>query len=177
MGMKLQSIRSACLAALLLVANARAETSASGGAPDLTGTTWQVVAFEGGNGKKLLPADKTRYTVAFSDGRVHLRIACNRGGGTWMSPESGQVEFGPLTTTRMACQPPNPLNDRIFKDWLFVRSYMVRDGRLFLSLIADKGIYELEPAEGSRAPQPAAPATSPSAPAPSAEGAAKPRAD
>jgi uncharacterized lipoprotein YbaY len=47
--------------------------------------------------------------------------------------------------------PPAPLNDRIVKDWEFVRSYTIKDGHLFLSLMADGGNYEFEPAslEGS----------------------------
>jgi uncharacterized lipoprotein YbaY len=32
------------------------------------------------------------------------------------------------------------------KDWQYVRSYVVKDGHLFLSLMADGGIYEFEPA-------------------------------
>jgi para-nitrobenzyl esterase len=31
------------------------------------------------------------------------------------------------------------------KQWGFIRSYVVRDGHLFLSLMADGGIYEFEP--------------------------------
>jgi para-nitrobenzyl esterase len=30
------------------------------------------------------------------------------------------------------------------KQWDFIRSYVMRDGRLFLSLMADGGIYEFE---------------------------------
>jgi hypothetical protein len=41
------------------------------------------------------------------------------------------------------------LHDRIARDWKFVRSYTLKDGRLFLSLMADGGIYEFEPPGGS----------------------------
>ena len=41
--------------------------------------------------------------------------------------------------------PANPLTDRWTKDFMSVRSYVMKDGRLFLSLMADGGIYEFEP--------------------------------
>lgn len=31
------------------------------------------------------------------------------------------------------------------KQWGYIRSYVVKDGHLFLSLMADGGIYEFEP--------------------------------
>jgi hypothetical protein len=31
------------------------------------------------------------------------------------------------------------------EDWEFVRSYIIKDGHLFLALMADGGIYEFEP--------------------------------
>jgi len=34
------------------------------------------------------------------------------------------------------------------KRWPFVRSYVLKDGRLYLSLMADGGIYEFEPGGG-----------------------------
>ena len=40
---------------------------------------------------------------------------------------------------------PAPLNDHIPKHWEYMRSYILKDGHLFLSLIADGGIYEFEP--------------------------------
>jgi para-nitrobenzyl esterase len=46
--------------------------------------------------------------------------------------------------TRARC-PEGSLHDQLVKQWGFVRSYVVRDGHLFLSLMADGGIYEFEP--------------------------------
>jgi putative lipoprotein len=50
----------------------------------------------------------------------------------------------------MMC-PPARLNDRLTKDWEYVRSYTINNGHLFLSLMADGGNYEFEPVsrEGS----------------------------
>jgi para-nitrobenzyl esterase len=116
----------------------------------LGGTSWQLVQFQGGDDTILKPDDKTKYTLAFgADGRVSVRLDCNRGSGTWRSPNGVQLEFGPLALTRAMC-PPESLHDRIAKDWSFVRSYVIKDGHLFLSLMADGGIYEFEPISGNQ---------------------------
>lgn len=111
---------------------------------ELGGTSWQLVKFEGGDGKVLTPDDSGKYTVAFApDGGVSARIDCNRGRGTWKSSGGNDLEFGPLGLTRMMC-PTAALNDRIARDWDSVRSYTLRDGHLLLSL-ADGGTYEFRP--------------------------------
>ena len=115
----------------------------------LAGTTWRLVRFLGKDGKNLTPSGKAKYTIAFGkDGQVNARIDCNRGHGTWKSPGPNQLQLGPLALTRAMC-PPSPLNDRIAKDWEAVRLYTIKDGRLFLSLTGDAGIYEFEPAAPS----------------------------
>jgi heat shock protein HslJ len=118
---------------------------------DLGGTTWRLVKFEGGDETILTPDDPAKYTIAFqSDGRLSARIDCNRGTGTWKSSGPPGLEFGPLALTRAMC-PPGSLHDQIVKQWPYVRSYVMRDGHLFISLMADGGIYEFEPvgSEGS----------------------------
>jgi heat shock protein HslJ/membrane-bound inhibitor of C-type lysozyme len=113
--------------------------------PGLGGTSWQLVKFQGSDDKTLTPADRGKYTIAFAaDGRVAVRIDCNRGSGSWTSSGAGQVQVGPLALTRAFCQPA-PLTDRLAKDWDLVRSYVFKDNHLFLSLMADGGIYEFEP--------------------------------
>lgn len=62
---------------------------------------------------------------------------------------SNQLQFGPLALTR-AKYPGGSLHDHIVKQWGFIRSYVVRDGHLFLSLMADGGIYEFEPVEKTK---------------------------
>jgi para-nitrobenzyl esterase len=111
----------------------------------LGGRSWQLVQFQGSNDKTLMPDDKAKYTIAFeTDGRVSTRLDCNRGRGTWTSTGPHQRQFGPLALTRAMC-PPGSLHDRLVKDWAFVRSYTLKDGHLFLSLLADGGTYEFEP--------------------------------
>jgi para-nitrobenzyl esterase len=139
------------LAALLLAiaCSPHVQTSRPNAAADLGGTSWQLVKFQGSDDKTLTPDDKAKYTIAFeTDGRVSARIDCNRGRGTWKSSGPNQLQFGPLALTRAMC-PPGSLHDRIAKDWEFVRSYTIKDRHLFLSLMADGGVYDFEPIGGS----------------------------
>lgn len=131
--------------AVLLVSLATVLAQSPSPESSLAGTSWRLVEFRGGDGKVLRPDDPNKYTVAFGkDGRVAVRIDCNRGSGTWKSPSANQLTFGPLALTRMACLNAS-LYDRVAKDWDYVRSYTRKDGHLFLSLMADAGIYEYEP--------------------------------
>lgn len=130
---------------LLAIACASRAQTAQTEANSLGGTKWQLVKFQGSDGTTLTPKDKSKYTIAFDkDGTVSARIDCNRGHGTWKSSGPNQIEFGPLATTRAFC-PPGSLYDQITKQWGYIRSYTLKDGHLFLALMADGGIYEYEP--------------------------------
>ncbi|NOT25650.1 MAG: META domain-containing protein [Acidobacteria bacterium] len=111
----------------------------------LNGTSWQLVRFIGGDDTVLLPRAGAAYTVEFgSGGELSARVDCNRGRGSWQSSGPNQLQFGPLALTRALC-PDQTLHDQIIRQWDFVRSYVLKDRRLFLSLMADGGVYEFEP--------------------------------
>jgi heat shock protein HslJ/membrane-bound inhibitor of C-type lysozyme len=111
----------------------------------LAGTSWQLVRFEGGDDTILTPDDGSKYTIAFAaDGTLTARMDCNRGRGTWTSSGPNQLELGPLALTRALCLPPS-MHDQIVKQWPNIRSYVLKDGHLFLALKADGGIYEFAP--------------------------------
>lgn len=111
----------------------------------LGGTSWQLVRFQSGDGRVLAPDERARYTVAFAkDGVVNVRFDCNRGRGSWHSAQKSRLEFGPMALTRAMC-PPGSLHDQLVKQWPYIRSYTLKDGRLFLALMADGGTYEFEP--------------------------------
>jgi para-nitrobenzyl esterase len=136
----------ALLASVCLTVSA---TVASAQSP-LAGSSWQLVRFQGGDGTVLTPDDGGKYTIAF-DARgngMAMRIDCNRGRGTWKSAGANQIEFGHMAVTRALCLDSN-LHDQILKQWGNIRSYAIRDGHLFLSLMADGGTYEFEPMNGS----------------------------
>jgi putative lipoprotein len=121
------------------------QTSTPSTSPGLAATAWQLVKFQGGDGATLTPDDGAKYTIGFgAGGLLTARVDCNRGRGTWTSSGSNQIALGPLALTRAQC-PPGSLHDQIVKQWGYIRSYVVKDGHLFLSLMADGGIYEFEP--------------------------------
>lgn len=83
---------------------------------------------------------------------VNMRLSCNRASGRWSAetgaePSSGRFQFGPLAATLARCPPPS-LDERVTTHAGFVRSYLLKDGRLYLTLMADGGIYVWEPNAG-----------------------------
>lgn len=134
-------MRLAFVLAVLLVGCAQPARQAE----TLAGTSWRLVAFQGGDGTLLRPDDRDKYSFSFgADGVLSARIDCNRGRGSWKSSESGRLELGPMAITRAMC-PPGSLHDQVVRQLPYVRSYVLRNGKLFLSLMADGGTYELEP--------------------------------
>ena len=134
----------------------------SAGSP-LAGTSWQLVRFQGGDGAVLTPDDGSKYTIVFDKtGNLSARIDCNRGRGTWASSGPGALQLSPLALTRAMC-PPGSLHDQIARQWSNIRSYVIKDGHLFLSLMADGGIYEFGPVatQTPSGPAPAGPLKSP----------------
>lgn len=126
-------------------------------APPLIGTRWQLVSIQSMDDAQgtVRPAEPARYTLEFgTDGRVAVRLDCNRGSATWQAQPAAQVEphrasgqllLGPLASTRAMC-PPDSLAPRLASSWPFVRSYVIEAGRLHLSLMADGGILIWAPA-------------------------------
>jgi len=119
-------------------------------ARSLAGTSWRLAEIQSMDDAigTVRPDDPSRYTLAFAeDGTIAMRLDCNRGMGRWSATptgsEGGQLRIGPLAATRALCPPPS-LGERIARDMDYVRSYLVKDGRLHLSLMADGGIYVWE---------------------------------
>ena len=112
----------------------------------LTGRSWHLVQIMSMDDSTDAPADRSRYTLTFdADGGVQIRADCNRGMGTWESPQPGQLTFGDIAATRAQC-PPGSLHDRYLAQFPWVRSYVMRDGNLFLATMADGAIIEFEQA-------------------------------
>ena len=141
------------IAAVWLAAAYAGSPAESPRSPSLAGTIWQLTAIQSmddAQGTTRI-ADPARFTLRLdADGRASLRLDCNRGTGTWKATPSangasGQLQFGPIAATRALCPPPH-LDERVARDLAYVRSYLLKDGKLFLSLMADGGIYEWHPA-------------------------------
>lgn len=136
-------------------------------------TEWRLVELQSMDDAQgtTKPGDPALYTMRLNgDGSVTMRLNCNRATGTWSTrpgrdETSGTFEFGPLAGTRALCPPPS-LDAQLLSQAQYVRSYLIRDGRLSLSLMADGGIQIWEPVPGggsSAAPNLGAGASSDSA--------------
>lgn len=134
-----------------VVSMAHAQPPSEASVAALGGSSWEFVVFRGGDGEVVKPDDGLKYTLAFGvTGQVTARFDCNRGRGTWKSSGPSRIEFGPLSLTRAFCGPES-LHDRFVRQWDAIRSYTIKDGHLFLGLIADGGTFEFAPiAPGAR---------------------------
>ena len=111
----------------------------------LAGTAWQLVEIVSMDDHVYAPEDRALYTLVFNaDGSMHLRADCNLGTGTWTSESAGQLQFGQIAATQALCA-PDSLHDRYMAQFQWVRSYVMKDGRLFLATMADGSIIEFEP--------------------------------
>ena len=118
----------------------------------LAGTDWRLVEFQSMDDSVGIkrPDDPSLYTMSLLEGgTVKMKLNCNRASGPWSAEpagdgSSGRFEFGPLAMTRALCPPPS-MDEHIASNASYIRSYLLKDGRLYLSLMADAGIYVWEP--------------------------------
>ena len=119
----------------------------------LAGTAWQLVemqSMDDAQGTTPVP-EPANYTVTFGeDGTAAFQIDCNRGSGSWEATPSsdgtsGDLKFGPIATTLMACPPPT-IDQQVSVALSHVRGYVVQDNRLHMSQFADGGILTWQPA-------------------------------
>jgi hypothetical protein len=122
----------------------------------LVGTMWRLVEFRSMNDAigSVRPEDPSLYIMHLNgDGTVRLRLNCNYANGAWSaSPddegEGGRFEFGALAATGAACSQPS-LDEDILTQARFIRSYQLKDGSLYLSVLAEGGVYVWEPYSGT----------------------------
>jgi len=142
------------LLSVALLAGFSPPSEKAAAAPDspLAGTEWRLVEIQSMDDTvgTVRPDDPSRYTMRLNgNGTIVLRLNCNRASGTWSAEAGpdrsrGRFEFGPLAATRAHCPPPS-LDEQVSSQAHYVRSYLLKDGRLCLSLMADGGIYVWEP--------------------------------
>lgn len=123
--------------------------AAGGAAPpaSLAGTQWRLVEFQSMDDKQGItrPGEGTLYTMRLhGDGTVAMQLNCNRATGSWTArpgsdAKSGNFEFGLLAATTALCPPPS-MDEGIVAQSRYVRGYLLKDDRLYLSLMADGGI-------------------------------------
>ena len=114
----------------------------------LNDTNWQLVEFQSMDDAQGIkkPHDPAVYTMMLNaDGSTSMKLNCNRARGTWKSSQSndsnsGSFEFGPLAMTRALCPPPS-MDEFIAMQSSYIRSYVIKNEKLYLSLMADGGIF------------------------------------
>jgi heat shock protein HslJ len=124
--------------------------AAAGSAP-LAGTAWRLVEIQSMDdavGSTRI-ADPSQYTMRLNaDGSVAFRLNCNSATGTWSAeagtdPSSGRFALGPLAATMVSCPPPN-VDEQVTRQAPYFRSYLLEDGRVYLSLMAAGGVFVWE---------------------------------
>jgi heat shock protein HslJ len=126
-----------------------AATTESQSHVSLAGTSWQLHAFQSMDDSQgtTVVDEPVKYTMTLnSDGNAAFRLDCNRGMGGWDSTPSasgdgGSLRFGPIAVTRALCPQPD-LGEKLARDLDYVRSYRIVQGKLYMALMADAGIYE-----------------------------------
>lgn len=121
-------------------------------ATSLGGSAWRLAEFQSMSDKigSLKPSGPLAVQVRFrDDGQATMKLDCNRGHSTWSAEPSadasnGRIAFGPIASTRALCPGPS-LGEKFAADAPMIRGYIIRDGRLSLSLMADAGIYIFDP--------------------------------
>ena len=109
-------------------------------------TEWQLLEFQSMDDAQGVtrPDDPTKYMLAFaSDGALTARLDCNRGIGTWRSEianaTGGTLTFGPMAVTKAFCHEPT-MGEWLERQLSYVRSFTIRDGKMYMALMADGGI-------------------------------------
>lgn len=135
-----------CVLATVCMTGASASGDGGSRTPpsELSGTAWQFVRIMSMDDSVVQPADPAAYTLSFgADGTAALQADCNRGAGSW-TVNASQLRFGPIASTRALC-PPGSLSDVYLTQFQWVRSYVMKDGHLFLATMADGSIIEFAP--------------------------------
>ncbi len=111
----------------------------------LADTRWELVTIREMDDSSHTPDDPSQYTLTLNaDGTAGVRSDCNRARGSWTSEQPGQLTFGPMASTMALCG-PDSLDEVYRAQFEWVRSYVMRDGHLFLATMADGSIIEFHP--------------------------------
>jgi heat shock protein HslJ len=118
----------------------------------LVDTNWRLVEFRSMDDRQGVrrPANRDAYTLRLAaNGTASFRLDCNRATGSWSASSgsdgrSGSISFGTPAATMALCPPPS-MGEALGRDIPNMRGFMLRDGRLFITLMADAGTYVWEP--------------------------------
>jgi heat shock protein HslJ len=138
---------------LITLLTAMLALGAAHAAQPLSGTHWRLERIESMEDAQppLVPPQQHPIELHFGlDGQATFRLDCNRGMAHFSASvsaggeASGGLQFGGLASTRAACV-SGSLEPTVIKQLPYVRSWLLRNGRLHLSLMADGGILTFAP--------------------------------
>jgi heat shock protein HslJ len=81
--------------------------------PQLAGVDWKVTSFNNNRHAVVGVTGDSKLTMTFKDGQVAGSAGCNNFHGSYKA-EGGQIQFGPLATTRRACAEPLMTQEKEF---------------------------------------------------------------
>lgn len=106
----------------------------------VTGKTWVLEQIQSMDDSLFKPRAGHSYTLSFNaDGQVLVQADCNRGFGAWQHTPPSGITLGPAAMTRRACGEDTEA-DRFLKELTYVRSFVMREGDLYLATMADGSI-------------------------------------
>jgi heat shock protein HslJ len=101
--------------------------------PSLRGATWQWVQTLYNDGKRVVPAKPSSYTVRFlEEGKFNAKADCNLKGGTY-STKDKKLAIKLITSTMAACE-PGSLEDEFVRNLGASVIHFLRDGDLYIAL-------------------------------------------
>lgn len=123
-----------------------APTATAAKAPEpapLVGTSWQWVSFTDHN-QKVAVDQPQNYTLSFkADGVLEIKADCNNAGAAYVLTDNQiQIDVGPMTL--VAC-PEASLSEDFIRYLGFARLYFLKDGSLYMDLMADGGTMKFNP--------------------------------
>jgi len=126
-----------------VLGNESADASESG--DTLVGPVWAWRETQSSDDSVTEVDDPSRYTIQFmEDGRVNVRADCNQVNGAYTT-DGSQLQFEqPFTNTTAMC-PPDSLDQQFLQELGAAASYLVEEGVLHISMIADGGVMTFAP--------------------------------
>ncbi len=108
--------------------------------PGFVGVTWHLAEIQSMDDAVFKPGRDEELSVTFNaDGTLSVVADCNRAMGRYEFTAPSGLVPGSLASTRALCPPPS-LGEHFVRDLSFVRSFVLKDERLYLATMADGAI-------------------------------------
>lgn len=110
----------------------------------LSGTEWDLVNITSMNDEVNTPTKNEIFILSLDEnGRFKATTQCLKAKGQWISNGNAHIEFNQISMENNNCS-PHFLEKHFINQFQWVRSYILREDKLFLATMADGAIIELE---------------------------------